>query len=159
MEHGTDMYTWSPYFYAFPTMPSASFSSSLISFSCAVHFHSSCILFMFGHFLFLCHIFLPYCHCASYYVCAWGRTRLACHAGEHSTAFSDQRGWLEHYYGNSSSSADMGVGFSVNSEGGELKASSHTQLFPRCDWKVCWSCPEGSPSSHLAAVHFPQYLI
>lgn len=94
--------------------------------------HSSFILLIFGHFLFLCHIFLPYCHCASHYVCAWWRTRLTCHAGERSTAFSDQRGWLAHYYGNSSSSADMGVRFSVNSEGGELKASCHTQLFSRC---------------------------
>lgn len=155
MEHGTDIYTWSPYFYAFPTMPSASFSSSLISFSCAVYFHSSFILLIFDHFLLLCHIFLPYCHCASHYVCAWFRTRLTCQAGERSTAFSDQRGWLAHYYENSSSSPDMGVGFSVNSEGSGLKASSHTQLFPRCHWKVCWR----SPSSHLAALQFPQYLI
>lgn len=159
MEHGTDIYTWSPYFDAFPTIPSASFSSSRISFSCAVHFHSSFILHIFGHFLLLCHIFLPYCHCASHYICAWCRIRLRCHAGERSTAFSDRRGWLAHYYGNSSSSADMGIRFSVNSEGGELKPSSHTQLFPRCDWKVCWSCPGRSPSSHLAAVQFPQYLI
>lgn len=106
MEHGTDMYTGSPNFYAFPTMPSASFSSSLISFSCAVQFHSSFILLIFGHFLLLCHIFLPYYHCASHYICAWWRTRLTCHAGERSTAFSDQWGWLAHYYGNSSSSAD-----------------------------------------------------